>query len=81
MEACQVTIHGDELGFSVELFTHHFKAVDAAGLAVTVHAGEALVMQYLLVCNVKYYTLPRHNRFVGDIKKPADAGFLCAYLC
>lgn len=32
---------GDELGFPGELFNDHFKRVRDAGLAITVHAGEA----------------------------------------
>lgn len=36
-----IDLAGDELGFPGELFTEHFKRVRNAGLAITVHAGEA----------------------------------------
>ena len=36
-----IDLAGDELGFPGELFTEHFKRVRDAGLAITVHAGEA----------------------------------------
>ncbi|MBR9729295.1 adenosine deaminase [Shewanella intestini] len=36
-----IDLAGDELGFPGELFNHHFKQARDAGLAITVHAGEA----------------------------------------